>query len=145
MTHSMKTQQSLRRTAAAALLIAAAGPNLTASAQQTSQAPAGDADRGRLLYTTSYKCYACHGYDAQTGERRLLPMKYTQEDFTTFVQRSPLPQMPAYPDMSAQALADVYAYIRSIPMDAPEVEDLPLLQSILERKVDALSTDASSN
>lgn len=128
------------RPAAGWLTIAAAAAlGLAVEAQQAAEIPRGDADRGRVLFTTTYKCYACHGYDAQTGERRLLPMQYTQEDFTTFVQRSPLPQMPAYPDMSSQALADVYAYIRSIPEDAPDVQDLPLLRSIRERKIDALS------
>lgn len=100
---------------------------------------AGDPDRGRVMYTTEYKCYACHGFDAQTGERRLVPMRYTQEGFIEFVQQSPLPQMPAYPDMPAQALADVYAYIRSIPVDAPEVEEIPILNELLEEKRQALA------
>jgi mono/diheme cytochrome c family protein len=134
-----KTRRPLCRLAAGLLTIAAAALGPAVEAQQTDEMPRGDADRGRVLFTTTYKCYACHGYDAQTGERRLLPMNYTQEAFTTFVRRSPLPQMPAYPDMSSQALADVYAYIRSIPEDAPDVQDLPLLRGIRERKIDALS------
>ncbi|MBN1236945.1 MAG: c-type cytochrome [Gammaproteobacteria bacterium] len=112
---------------AAAVIAAAAG----------AQEPAdlvGDADRGEAAYTHEYKCYACHGYDAQTGERRLLPMRYTQEGFITFVQNSPLPQMPAYPDVPAQALADIYAYIRTIPLDAPDVESVPLLKELRDAK-----------
>jgi mono/diheme cytochrome c family protein len=141
MSNATKRMNNTLRTVLAGLLTAAAaGPLLSANAQQTGDPLTGDANRGRALFTTTYKCYACHGYDAQTGERRLLPMNYTQEGFTTFVQRSPLPQMPAYPDMSAQALADVYAYIKSMPIDAPDVEDVPLLRDVLDLKVDALST-----
>ncbi|HEY9182325.1 MAG TPA: c-type cytochrome [Gammaproteobacteria bacterium] len=94
----------------------------------------GNAARGQPLFSDTFNCYACHGFDAQSGERRLVPLTYTQEGFITFVQSSPLPNMPAYPDASAQDLADIYAYIRTIPVDAPAVNDLPLLRDILERK-----------
>lgn len=98
----------------------------------------GNAERGAKLFSDTYNCYACHGFDAQTGERRLVPMKYTQEGFIAFVNRSPLPQMPAFADVPAQDLADIYAYIRSIPEDAPKVSDVPLLNDILNRKMAAL-------
>jgi mono/diheme cytochrome c family protein len=111
----------------------------TLPAQQSTAALTGNPARGEPLYADTYNCYACHGFDAQTGERRLLPMNYTQEGFITFVQNSPLPQMPPYPDVSAQDLADIYAYIRTILVDAPEVDDLPLLEDILTRKQAALA------
>jgi mono/diheme cytochrome c family protein len=105
----------------------------TLSAQE-GQAVVGDAARGRPLYADTFNCYACHGFDGQSGERRLVPLNYTQEGFITFVQSSPLPNMPAYPDASPQQLADIYAYIRTIPADAPAVGDIPLLRDIRERK-----------
>jgi len=108
-----------------------------ASAQPPGEPLAGDAARGRALFADTFNCYACHGFDAQSGERRLVPLNYTQEGFITFVQSSPLPNMPAYPDASAQQLADIYAYIRTIPADAPAVADVPLLRDILERKTRA--------
>ena len=98
----------------------------------------GNAQRGAKLFSDTYNCYACHGFDAQTGQRRLVPMKYTQEGFIAFVNRSPLPQMPAFADVPAQDLADIYAYIRSIPEDAPKVSDVPLLNDILQREMKAL-------
>jgi mono/diheme cytochrome c family protein len=110
------------------------------TAALTAQPPAGnapvvgDAARGQPLFADTYNCYACHGFDAQSGERRLVPLNYTQEGFITFVQSSPLPNMPAFPDASPQELADIYAYIRTIPVDAPAVSDVPLLRDILERK-----------
>ncbi len=119
---------------------AAAGAALFAvalSGQPPRQPVVGDAARGRPLFADTFNCYACHGFDAQSGERRLVPMNYTQEGFITFVQSSPLPNMPAYPDASPQQLADIYAYIRTIPADAPAVADTPLLRDILERKTRA--------
>lgn len=103
-------------------------------AQPSSARLVGDAERGKPLFADTYNCYACHGFDAQTGERRLLPMSYTQDGFITFVQSSPLPNMPAYPDVPAQDLADIYAYIRSIPIDAPAIDALPLLRDLRARK-----------
>ena len=122
---------------AAAALTGAALISLSSAAQQQNQAVAGDAARGKPLFSDTFNCYACHGFDAQSGERRLVPMNYTQEGFITFVQNSPLPNMPAFPDASAQQLADIYADIRTIPADAPTLADLPLLRDILERKARA--------
>jgi mono/diheme cytochrome c family protein len=110
---------------------------VTLAAQPPSQAVIGDASRGQPLFSDTFNCYACHGFDAQSGERRLVPMNYTQEGFITFVQNSPLPNMPPFPDASPQQLADIYAYIRTIPADAPAVSDVPLLRDILERKTQA--------
>jgi hypothetical protein len=67
----------------------------------------------------------------------LVPLNYTQEGFITFVQNSPLPNMPAFPDASPQQLADIYAYIRTIPADAPPLREVPLLSDILARKTRA--------
>jgi hypothetical protein len=50
------------------------------------------------------------------------------------VQNSPLPQMPAMPDASAQTLADIWAYLKTIPVDAPPLNDLPLLRDVLTRR-----------
>jgi mono/diheme cytochrome c family protein len=97
----------------------------------------GDAARGEPLFADTFNCYACHGFDAQSGERRLVPLNYTQEGFITFVQSSPLPNMPAYPDATPQQLADIFAYIRTIPADAPALGDVPLLRDILERRTEA--------
>jgi len=122
---------SLAPAVALGLLIAAA----PAPAQQNAgSAPVGNAERGRQLFSDTYNCYACHGFDAQTGERRLVPMNYPVEGFITFVQNSPLPQMPAFRDASAQTLADIWAYLKTIPVDAPPLADLPLLRDVLARR-----------
>lgn len=124
--------QTLATVACAALAGGILG-GATVSAQP-SETVVGDAARGKPLFADTFNCYACHGFDAQSGERRLVPLSYTQEGFITFVQNSPLPNMPAFPDASPQQLADIYAYIRTIPADAPALGDLPLLRDVLERK-----------
>ncbi len=109
-------------------------------AQQTAgTTPVGNAERGRQLFSDTYNCYACHGFDAQTGERRLVPMNYPIEGFITFVQNSPLPQMPSFPDASTQTLADIWTYLKTIPVDAPPVNDVPLLRDVLTRRNQAAS------
>jgi mono/diheme cytochrome c family protein len=118
-------------TAAALFAVALSGQ------QPANQPVAGDAARGRPLFADTFNCYACHGFDAQSGERRLVPLNYTQDGFITFVQNSPLPNMPAFPDASAQQLADIYAYIKTIPADAPALGELPLLRDVLDRKTRA--------
>ncbi len=115
-------------------VVGAALLTLGLSAQPSSQSVVGDAARGKPLFADTFNCYACHGFDAQSGERRLVPLSYTQDGFITFVQNSPLPNMPPYPDASAQQLADIYAYIRTSPADAPALGDVPLLREILDRK-----------
>ena len=132
--------RTLRAALACAALASGAAVAISLSAQQN-QAIAGDAARGEPLYSDTFNCYACHGFDAQSGERRLVPLNYTQEGFITFVQSSPLPNMPAFPDASAQQLADIYAYIRTIPADAPALGDVPLLRDILERRTRAAEED----
>jgi cytochrome c553 len=96
------------------------------------------AESGETLFTDTYTCYACHGYDGQTGQPRLVPLRYTRQAFITFVQNSPLPQMPAYPDVPEAALAAIYDYIQTIPADAPALDDVPVLKAIAERQADAL-------
>jgi mono/diheme cytochrome c family protein len=125
---------SLRVTLACTAAVSFAVAAVSLSAQQQAQTIVGDAARGEPLFADTFNCYACHGFDAQSGERRLVPLNYTQEGFITFVQSSPLPNMPAYPDASAQQLADIYAYIRTIAPDAPALTEVPLLSEILERK-----------
>jgi mono/diheme cytochrome c family protein len=112
-----------------------AGLSVHSSAQETSGSPAG---RGEYLFTEGYKCFACHGYDGQSGERRLVPLNYNVEGFTALVQNSPFPQMPSYNDVPDDDLADIFAYIRTISVDAPEIGDIDILNDIAQRKRDAL-------
>ncbi len=103
-----------------------------ARAQQSSEnnPPAGNAQNGKKLFMSD-GCYECHGQQgqgaAQTGAARIGPPQLSYDGFQTYI-RSPKNQMPPYtvkalPD---QDLADIYAYLKSIPMP-PKGKDIPLL------------------
>lgn len=94
----------------------------------------GDPARGKSLYERTYRCYACHGFDGQSGSPRLVPVTRTQSAFSAFVRKPSSPAMPSFADAPLQDLDDVYAYIRSLPATAPPVERLPVLRDILERR-----------
>jgi mono/diheme cytochrome c family protein len=104
-----------------------------AQAQGTPQKPVskGNAVRGKQLYL-DYSCYACHGYNAQTGNgQRLLPPRLTEQVFKLYIRAPRTPQMPAYSTklISDTEAADIYAYILSLPRE-PEMKDVPLLNGL---------------
>lgn len=100
---------------------------LIAAAQQP--APKGDAGKGKELYI-KYSCYACHSFDGHGGAgARLAPMKMMLPVFTMYV-RGPR-QMPAYREkvMSDAELADVWAYLKTIP-ESPPAKSIALLKEL---------------
>src|SRR5262245_53426767 len=99
----------------------------------SAQTPAstGNAQAGKDLYLR-YSCYACHSYDGHGGAgARLVPMRMTVERFSTYV-RNPR-QMPPYSTklLSEAQMADIWAYIKSLPV-SPEAKDIPLLAQIMK-------------
>jgi mono/diheme cytochrome c family protein len=102
-----------------------------ARAQQDSdKPPAGNAQNGKKIFVND-GCYECHGREgqgaAQTGAARIGPPQLTFEGFQSYV-RKPAVQMPPYSGkaVSDQDLADIYAFLKSIPMP-PKGKDIPLL------------------
>jgi mono/diheme cytochrome c family protein len=90
-----------------------------------------DAAKGKELYV-KYSCYACHSFDGHGGAgARLVPMKLMLPVFTAYV-RAPR-AMPAYREkaMSNAELADVWAYIKTIP-ESPPAKSIPLLRDLDE-------------
>jgi len=93
----------------------------------------GNAERGKTLYNSGLKCASCHGTTGETGSPRLVPMRRTQTDFIAFVQKPTVNAMPAFRDQSAQTLADVYAFIKSIPeRTPPPAQSIPALNEVLK-------------
>jgi mono/diheme cytochrome c family protein len=103
-----------------------------------------DAVRGKELYY-AHGCYACHGYTGETGARDLVgtnsPLIANVDTFLLFLRlRSdylpllPSTRMPAYPEsaLNDTDARDIYAYISGFELNAPEVEDIPALQEVLE-------------
>ncbi len=115
----------------AALLLAAAVANT-----QTPPPATGDAKHGKELFT-KYSCYACHGFSGQNGNgARLVPMKFAQTAFIAYVRNPPRAnQMPSYsPKVLADTdLADIYAYIKTLPDSAPPASSVPILSQILKQ------------
>jgi len=117
------------------LLVAAVAALLstTTGAQQPaeSQKLTGNATLGKQLYL-DYSCWACHGYNAQTGNgARLLPPRFTERQFMLYLRAPRTRQMPAY---TAKVLSDadaahIYAYILSLPRE-PQLKDVPLLNQL---------------
>ena len=101
-------------------------------------APAtGNAQRGKTLLETSLRCYACHGFDGQTGSPRLVPMARAEDVFLAYVRKPATQGMPSFVAIPEADLRDVYAYIRSIPQAAPNADSVPLLKGVLDRRAKA--------
>ena len=96
--------------------------------QAAAAVPAGNAETGKTLFVKT-GCYQCHNYQGQGGAAgaRLAPNPPPFRAFVTYV-RSPRGDMPPYTAkvMSEQDLADVYAYLKSLPRP-PAVSSIPLL------------------
>jgi mono/diheme cytochrome c family protein len=99
-------------------------------AQSQQAAPAGDVAKGKQLYT-DYGCYQCHGREGQGGVAgpRIAPNPIPLQALTRYV-RQPAGQMPPYTEkvVSDAELADIHAFLRSIPQPRPS-RDIPLLNN----------------
>ena len=104
----------------------------------------GDAVRGKEFYF-AHGCYGCHGYNGETGIRDLVgtnsPLIADVETFllylrlrADYVPLVPSTQMPAYPEsaLSDADARDIFAYIKTFELNAPDLADIPALQAILE-------------
>lgn len=100
-----------------ALVVALAAPPPTAP---------GNAAKGKDVYLR-FGCYACHGYAGHGGGGpRLVPSRLPASAFIAFV-RNP-PTMPPYSSrlLSDAQLADVWAYVKTLP-ESPPARSIPLL------------------
>ena len=98
---------------------------------QTAPIPKGDAANGRKVYLAT-GCFQCHGRVGQgglmTGPAPILAQ--TKLPYTAFTRqlRYPINDMPPYPVnlLPDQEVADIYAYLQSLPGRRP-VKDIPIL------------------
>jgi mono/diheme cytochrome c family protein len=100
---------------------------------QSSQAKniSGNAAKGKELYSRT-GCYECHGRDGQgsvLSGPRVGPEPIPFSALVSYV-RQPRGQMPPYTRkvMSDSELADIYAFLQSLPKPA-DVKDTPLLRT----------------
>src|SRR6185295_19160215 len=119
---------------------------LAATSSALAQTPAGDAANGKTLYL-AHQCWACHGYNGETGTRLLredgtfIPRLMTVNGFIAFI-RAPRPDqppptgsvvsMPSYGVASQpnQQAADLFAYIKTFKPTQPALKDIPLLNQM---------------
>jgi mono/diheme cytochrome c family protein len=103
--------------------------NPVKAGQQAEAAPAGNAGNGKIIFMKD-GCYECHGYGGQGGAAgaRLNGNPISFDAFVKYV-RAPKVQMPPYTAkvISDNELADVYAFIRSLPKP-PDVKNIPLMK-----------------
>lgn len=110
----------------------------------TAVAQEADAEKGKELYY-DHGCYGCHGYNGETGWRDLVgtnsPLIAKVDTFllylrlrTDYTPLVPSTRMPAYPEsaLSDAEARDIYAYVQTFELNAPDVEDIPALQVILD-------------
>src|SRR5579872_1623677 len=90
-----------------------------------------NAENGKRLFVRD-GCYQCHGYAGQgsIAGARLAPPVLNAEGMTRYIRR-PTGGMPAFSDkvVSDQDVADIYAYLKTVPPPKP-VKDIPLLNQI---------------
>jgi mono/diheme cytochrome c family protein len=89
----------------------------------------GDAQNGKKIFD-SYGCYQCHGHDGHGGAgARLAPNPISFTAFSKYV-RQPTGEMPPYTSkvVSDRELADIYAFLQSLP-SPPPVKSIPLLNN----------------
>lgn len=83
------------------------------------EAPSGDVARGELQYR-SFGCWQCHGTTGAGGGWQGPKLAPTPLPFVAFATqlRRPRAQMPHYPAtlLTERDVADIYAYLRSIPV-----------------------------
>ena len=92
-------------------------------------AQAADAAHGKILFTEKYGCYQCHGTVGQGGVTgpKLAPSPIPFETLSAFVRTSSGPMPPFRESVLPNGdLADIYAYLQSIPA-GPGYKDIPLL------------------
>lgn len=117
--------------ASALLVVMVAG--VRAQPPSTAQPPNGNAENGKRLYMTQ-TCYFCHGTAGQGGiaGTRVAAVGRNAQGFIRYVRR-PSGQMPAFTEkiLSDQDLADIFAYVRGLPVAKP-AGDIPLLNQLKE-------------
>lgn len=114
----------------------------SAVAQQGASA---NAAHGKQLYY-AHGCYACHGFNGETGVRRLVGTGSTilesPDAFVAFLRlradvTSMIPTSGRMPSYSVRSLSDadardIYSYIRTFVLHAPDPKGIPTLQTIID-------------
>jgi mono/diheme cytochrome c family protein len=101
-------------------------------------------ERGRALFY-EHGCYGCHGFNGETGARDLVgtgsAVVENEGIFVAFLRARadqapllPTTRMPNYPEnaLSDEEARDIFAFVASLTLDAPDPDSVPTLQAIVE-------------
>jgi len=135
---------SVRFRVPATLLVSAGIVFALAQGTVRAQESHGDAARGKELFY-AHGCYGCHGFNGETGARDLVgtgsPIVSDEATFLLFLRlrADQAPELPStsMPNFPVEALSDseardIFAFIRTLKLDAPAIEDVATLREILE-------------
>jgi mono/diheme cytochrome c family protein len=139
----MKSYVLMLALAAPAMMLAQRGGATIGNKPAPTSAVTGNATAGKGIYY-SYGCYACHGYNGETGARAFVGNwgnLQTEEGFIRFLRGranvAPIVPSTSMPNFGESALSDkqakdIYAYIRTFKSNAPPLKDIPTLNTILD-------------
>jgi cytochrome c553 len=114
---------------AASLCVGAMG-----GAARAQDAPRGDAAEGKRIYLVT-GCYFCHGRSGQGGNLNgpAPIIAKTAMPWDGFVDqlRHPSNEMPAYAEtvMPEKQVADIYAFLQSLPGPLPNAKEMPIFKN----------------
>ncbi len=129
--------------AAVALFFATLAYAQRGNSQALTSPVTGNAATGKAFYY-SYSCYACHGYNGETGRAFVGNWSSnlaTEENFIKFLRGranvAPLAPSTSMPNFAENTLSDkqakdIYAYIRTFKNAQPDVKNIPLLNQMVE-------------
>lgn len=110
------------------MLLILANPTGRVQAQQPASS-AETVEKGKRNFVT-YACSACHGYSGQGTDRgpRLDANRIPFEAFKRYVRQggSAMPRFGTQAQLPDSALADIYAFIKSVPPPL-DPKNIPLL------------------
>jgi cytochrome c553 len=107
-----------------------------AQAPAASKPPAGNVENGKRLFT-KMACYYCHGTEGQGSIAgvgpRIAVVARSFDNFARYVRR-PTGRMTGYSEtvLPDSEMADIYAFLRSLPAARP-VSEIPLLEQLRKR------------
>src|SRR5262245_23516675 len=120
------------RTMKRVMLLAAAFIAASSVGASAQEAPPGDVANGKRVYLAD-GCFTCHGRAGQGGAYNgpapvLAKTAMPFEGFKMQI-RNPSNDMPAYSEavMSDQRIADIYAFVQSLP-GRRDAKDIPILK-----------------
>ncbi|HTR37588.1 MAG TPA: cytochrome c [Bryobacteraceae bacterium] len=135
-------RKTLLLTIACALALATLNAQPLPNKPEPTSPVTGSAAIGKKLFY-SYGCYACHGYNGETGYRAFVGNwghLANEQEFITFLRQRvnvapvvPSDRMPNFSPnvMSDKQAKDIYAYIRTFKSSAPPLKDIPTLNAIV--------------